>query len=259
MNGVFHIGATGLNAQDRALQVVANNITNMNTPGFKRAEMRFAELIGPVQPPADGAAAAAGAADGGLSAYGVTAAGVERIFMPGERRPTGNPLDIAIAGDGFIELTGPDGQTMLWRGGTLSVTPDGFLAGANGFPLKAAISVPEGSTQLSIDAAGEVRALAPGETEPASIGRIDLVLVRNMAGLTDLEGGVYRAATETDIVTVEAGDQGGTFVQGSIELSNVQLTDEMVSLMMMQRAYAASAQVVQAGDQLMAIANGLKR
>lgn len=254
MNGVFHIGATGLNAQDRALQIVANNITNMNTPGFKRAEMRFSELIGPVQP-----LAGAAAADAGLGAYGVSANGVERIFMAGERRATGNPLDIAIAGDGFIELTGPDGQTLLWRGGTMSVTPDGFLAGANGYPLKAAISVPEGATQLTIDAAGEVRALAPGETEPASIGKVDLVLVRNMAGLTDVEGGLYRAAAETDVVTVEAGEQGGTFVQGSVELSNVQLTDEMVSLMMMQRAYAASAQVVQAGDQLMAIANGLKR
>lgn len=258
MNGVFHIGATGLNAQDRALQIVANNITNMNTPGFKRAEMRFTELIGPVQPNAAGAAAAPGA-DGGINGYGVSAAGIERIFMAGERRPTGNPLDLAIAGDGFIELTGPDGQTLLWRGGTMSVTPDGFLAGANGFPLKAAISVPEGATAITIDAAGEVRAVMAGETEPASIGKIDLVLVRDMAGLTDVEGGLYRAANETDLVTVEAGDQGGTFVQGSIELSNVELTSEMVSLMMMQRAYAASAQVVQAGDQLMAIANGLKR
>jgi flagellar basal-body rod protein FlgG len=259
MNGVFHIGATGMNAQDRALQTVANNITNMNTPGFKRAETRFAELIGPVQPsadPATGVAAAIGVAPG---AYGVSAGSAERIFMQGDRRATGNPLDIAIAGDGFIELTGPDGQTVLWRGGTLSVTPDGFLAGANGFPLKAGISVPEGATALTIDAQGEVRAVSAGETAPSSIGRIELVLVRNMAGLTDVEGGAYRAAAETDIVTVEAGDQGGSIVQGSIELSNVQLTDEMVSLMMMQRAYAASAQVVQAGDQLMAIANGLKR
>lgn len=258
MNGVFHIGATGLQAQDRALHVVANNITNMNTPGFKRAEMRFAELIGPTLPVVEGGAAAP-AAEGGIATFGVSAAGAERVFLPGEMRPTGNPLDLAISGEGFIELTGPDGQTVLWRGGTLSITEDGFLAGANGFPLKAAISVPEGATSITIDAAGEVRAIAPGETAPTSIGRIDLVLVRNMAGLADMEGGVYRAAAETDIVTAEAGEQGGTFVQGSIELSNVALTDEMVQLMMMQRAYAASAQVVQAGDQLMAIANGLKR
>src|SRR5688500_6725934 len=134
MNGVFHIGATGLSAQDRGLQIVANNITNMNTPGFKRAEMRFAELIGPAAPAAAGAGGPADtdAVDTGLPGDGAPAAGVERNFMAGERRATGNPLDIAIAGDGFIELTGPDGQTLLWRGGTLSVTEDGFLAGANG-------------------------------------------------------------------------------------------------------------------------------
>src|SRR5687768_6504675 len=173
MNGVFHIGATGLSAQDRGLQVVANNITNMNTPGFKRAEMRFAELVGSAAPaaePAGGAAGIGALPDFSLSGYGVSAARAERNFMAGERRATGNPLDIAIAGDGFIELTGPDGQTLLWRGGTLSITEDGFLAGANGLPLKAAISVPEGATALAIDAAGEVRAVMPGGTAPESIG-----------------------------------------------------------------------------------------
>jgi flagellar basal-body rod protein FlgG len=257
MNGVFYIGATGLHAQDRALQVVAGNITNMNTPGYKRAEMRFSELVG-AAPPAGAAASPAGAGPG-LTAFGVAASGIERVFLPGEMRATANPLDLAISGEGFIELAGPDGQTALWRGGRLSVTPDGFLAGANGLPLKAMISVPEGATQLSIDAAGEVRAIAPGETEPASIGHIDLVLVRDMNALSDMEGGLYRAASDEDLVTAEAGERGGTFVQGSVELSNVELTDEMVSLMMMQRAYAASAQIVQAGDQLMAIANELKR
>jgi flagellar basal-body rod protein FlgG len=255
MNGVFHIGATGLHAQDRALNIVANNITNMNTPGFKRGQVRFSELVGPSA--LDGAAAAA--PDGLAALYGVAAQGSERMFAGGEMRPTGNAMDLAIAGDGFIELIGPAGQTLLWRGGTLRVSEDGFLAGPNGLPLKAMIAIPEGTTGLTIDAAGEVRGQAPGETEPASLGRIELVLVRDMAGLSDVEGGFYRAASDADLVSVEAGDRGGTFVQGSVEQSNVELTDEMVQLMMMQRAYAASAQVVQAGDQLMSIINGLKR
>jgi flagellar basal-body rod protein FlgG len=191
--------------------------------------------------------------------FGVSAAGAEHLFTAGDLRPTGNAMDVAISGEGFIELAGPDGQTMLWRGGTLRVSEDGFLAGANGYPLKAMIAVPEGATNLSIDASGEVRAIAPGETEAASLGHIDLVLVRNMPGLTDVEGGMYRAAADEDMVSAEAGERGGSFVQGSLELSNVQLTDEMVSLMMMQRAYAASAQVVQVGDQLAQIANELKR
>jgi flagellar basal-body rod protein FlgG len=256
MNGVFHIGATGLHAQDRALTIVANNITNMNTPGFKRGEVRFSELVGPT-PGAQGADPSAPLSAAEM--FGVSAGSTARVFQQGELRPTGNPLDIAINGEGFIELVGPDGQTMLWRGGTLGVNQEGFLTGANGLPLKAMISVPEGATSLTIDASGEVRALAAGETEPTSIGHIDLILCRDMAGLFGMEGGLYRAGAEGDLVSGEAGEQGGTFVQGSMEMSNVELTDEMVALMMMQRAYAASAQVVQAGDQLMAIANGLKR
>ncbi|HEV2818504.1 MAG TPA: flagellar hook-basal body protein [Allosphingosinicella sp.] len=255
MNGVFQIGATGLHAQDRALNIVANNITNMNTPGFKRGEVRFSELVGPR---AEGAAAAIAPDDAALL-FGVSARAADRLFQQGELRPTGNSLDIAIQGEGFIELAGPDGQTLLWRGGTLRVNEDGFLAGPGGLPLKAMISVPEGATGLAIDASGEVSAIAPGETAATSIGRIELALARDTSGLTDMAGGLYRVSNGSDLVSAEAGDRAGTFVQGSIELSNVELTDEMVALMMMQRAYAASAQVVQAGDQLAAIANGLKR
>jgi flagellar basal-body rod protein FlgG len=256
MNGVFHIGATGLHAQERALHVVANNITNMNTPGFKRAGVRFSEMMGPAAFAANPLATPVLAAP---SLFGVSADTEARVFLPGELRATGNPMDLAVQGEGFIELMGPDGQTLLWRGGTLRINEDGFLAAANGMALKAMISVPEGATALTIDSSGEVRAISPGETEPASIGRVDLVLVRNMAGLAAQEGGLYRAAAESDVVSTEAGERGGSFVQGSVELSNVELSDEMVAMMMMQRAYAASAQVVQAGDQLMQIANGLKR
>lgn len=258
MNGVFQIGATGLHAQDRALNVIANNITNMNTAGFKRSGVHFSEMIGP-RLPADAAAGATSAGSGPESLFGVSSEQSTRIFSDGELRPTGNPLDLAIQGEGFIELVGADGQTRLWRGGTLRVNEDGFLAGAGGLQLKSAISVPEGATALTIDAAGEVKAQIPGETSARSIGHIDLVLVRNLDALTAQEGGLYRAAADSDVVAAEPGERGGQFVQGSLELSNVELTDEMVQLMMMQRAYAASAQVVQAGDQLMAIANGLKR
>lgn len=257
MNPVLQIGATGLSAQERALGIVANNITNMNTPGFKRSGVRFAEMVGAPRP-LDPAAAGAGiATPSGL--FGVSSVQGTRIFADGALRSTGNLLDLAIQGEGFIELVGADGQTLLWRGGTLRVNEDGFLAGADGLQLKSAVSIPEGTAAIAIDATGEVRGVAPGETEPRTLGRIELVLVRDLPGLVALEGGLYRAAEPGDVVAAEPGERGGRFVQGSIELSNVELTDEMVQLMMMQRAYAASAQVVQAGDQLMAIVNGLKR
>jgi flagellar basal-body rod protein FlgG len=257
MNGTFYIGATGLHAQQRALDVVAGNITNMNTPAYKRSEVRFSELMGPSFASADTSLSQRS----NLAAMmGVSVDASPRVFAQGDLKETGGALDLAISGEGFIELLGPNGQSLLWRGGTLTINEEGYLAAANGLPLKALVSVPEGATSISIDRAGEVRANVPGQTEAEAIGRIDLVLVRNMAALSNVEGGLYQAAEDAGVITAAVEDgEGGAIIQGSIESSNVELTDEMVMLMMMQRSYAASAQIVQAGDQLMAIANGLRR
>ncbi|MFI4973087.1 MAG: flagellar hook-basal body protein [Caulobacterales bacterium] len=256
MNGAFYIGATGLAAEQRALEVIANNIANINTPAFKRAEVRFSELV---------------AENGGTSDQPLTTNGLApllgvmvdsspRLFAQGEITQTGKPLDLAIDGDGFIELMGPGGQAMLWRGGTLQVNSDGYLAGANGLPLKAMISVPTGSSQLSVGSDGKVQALLPGQTSPTEIGQIDLALPKDMTTLQSMNNGLYQTASESDLLTVAPGqDGGGVISPGALESSNVQLADEMITLLLLQRAYAANAQVVQAGDQLMSIANSLRR
>lgn len=256
MNGIFQIGATGLQAQQRALHVVANNITNMNTPGFKRGEVRFSEMVAPPALALDSAMETVSRTGMMLGVSTDTSA---RVNVHGELRETGQPLDIAISGEGFIELMGAEGRTALWRGGTLKVNEDGYLAAANGMPLKAMISIPDEAEAITISRTGEVHVTVAGDAKPSSVGQIDLVRVRNMEAVTTLEGGIYSPASETDLVTVLPGEGGGALVQGSIELSNVNMATEMVMLMMMQRAYAASAQLVQAGDQLMAIANGLRR
>ncbi|HEY5723971.1 MAG TPA: flagellar hook-basal body complex protein [Allosphingosinicella sp.] len=255
MNGAFYIGATGLDSQQRALDVIANNIANMNTPAFKKSEVRFSELVGaspeagqPIRPGIEG------------SSGGVAIETSSRSLGQGELRETGNPLDVAIGGEGFIELLGSSGEMMLWRGGTLTVNRDGLLAAANGLPLKAMITVPEGASALTIGRDGIVSALVDGEASATEIGKIDIVKVRNLGGLSAVDGGMFRPASEEDVASFEPGEAGaGALVQGSIEASNVELTQEMVALMLTQRAYAANAQVLQAGDQLMAIANGLKR
>lgn len=251
MNGAFEIGAMGLHAQQGALEIVASNITNMNTPGYKRSQARFADLVA-------GPAAGQGNQTG-TSAIMLHAA--EQVFSQGELRPTGNILDIAIDGTGFIELMGPDGEIQLWRGGTLKINADGFLAAANGLQLKSLISVPDGSQDITIGRDGTVSATVPGDEEPRELGRIDVIRVRDMGGLVATGGGLFTIPDDPrGIATAVAGEEGtGAILQGQIEQSNVLLTDEMVTLMMMQRSYAASAQVVQAGDQLMSIANNLRR
>lgn len=257
MDGAFYIGATGLDAQQRALDVVANNIANINTTAFKRSEARFSELVkgGSVTDAGPGRLIAR---DDGL--FGVMLDGSPPVFTEGDIQQTNQPLDVAISGDGFFQLAGPGGQTLLWRGGSLEVNADGFLAAPNGMPLKAMISVPSDTTALSIGADGTVQAVEGASSQPSTIGQIDLVRVKDPTTLQVMTGGLYQTASESDQVSAPPGvDGAGMLVAGAIEGSNVQLSDEMVTLLALQRAFSANAQVVQAGDQLMSIANNLRR
>ena len=151
------------------------------------------------------------------------------------------------------------GQVQLWRGGTLQVNPDGYLAAADGTPLKAMISVPEGATNLTISGSGAVSATVDGSASK-TIGQIDVVQDKNPAGMSLSAPGRYEPENLNDVTSSAAGDAGaGVLVQGSVETSNVDLSTEMITMLLMQRAYASNAQIVQAGDQLMSIANELRR
>lgn len=256
MNGAFYVGATGLDAQQRALDVVANNIANINTPGYKRSQARFSELVAPGADPGDAQATAFAAAP----MLGVSVDASTRDFSQGTLQTTGRTTDLAINGAGFLELAGPAGETLLWRGGGLQVNADGFLAAANGMPLKAMISIPAGATALTIGEDGKVSATVDGASAPRALGQIEVVQVKDVSTLSAMDGGFYQTANPRDVTASAAGTDGaGLLEQGQLEGSNVQLSDEMVTLMLMQRAFAASAEVVQAGDQLMGIANGLRR
>lgn len=239
MNGTFFVGATGLRAQEKALSVVANNIANLNTAGFKRSGVQFSELVGAVG--------------------GVASSAPSPNFAQGDIRATGQQMDIAVDGAGFIEVLGADGTALLWRGGRLSIDADGLLATGDGLPLHAMIRVPDDASELTVTPDGRVTAVLAGETAPVELGRIDLQRPADLAELEVKGAGLYRASGEARAAFVP-GEQGvGLLVQGAVEGANVSLSNEMVSMMLMQRSFAASAQVLQAGDQLMAIANGLRR
>jgi flagellar basal-body rod protein FlgG len=256
MNGAFYIGATGLDAQQRALDVIANNIANINTPAFHRSTVRFSELMAV---PRDGSDLPLAAADGSEGMSGVALTGTSHIWTGGDLRQTGAEMDVAIDGAGFLELIGPAGQILLSRGGTLKVNDDGYLAAADGSALKAQISVPREASQLAIHTDGSVWAAAT-DGSVQQIGQIELALPANPDALIDRGGGLYEISDDADIVAAKPGlDGAGTLAQGKIEQANVNLSDEMVTLMLVQRAYAANAQVVQAGDQIMSIVNGLRR
>lgn len=259
MNGVFYIGATGLEAQQTAVDIVANNVTNMNTAAYKRSTVSFAEMIAPPRH-TDGGSRVTGGTDASLAGVSVNAS--LRDFTPADLHTTGNPMDLAIKGPGFIALAREsDGRAALWRGGTLHVGTDGYLAAPNGTPLDAMVSVPHDATALTIQPTGEVLATVPGQTDLVSLGKIELTTVSDTSQLEAIGDGVYVLDESTTAMSTDApgGDGFGSLAQGFNEASNVQLSDELVNMMVYQRAYAANARLVQVGDELMSIANGLKR
>jgi flagellar basal-body rod protein FlgG len=260
MNGAFYIGAVGLDAQQQALNVVANNIANVNTTAFKRQMVQFSELVNAAHNSGDGDPAQNLAATGAISGAGVAVNTAPRDWSQGPLTQTGHPLDLAIQGDGFLEVMGPSGSNLLWRGGTLEVNADGYLATSDGNTLRAMISVPQGAQNLAIMPAGAVMAQISATGQTRQIGQLDIALAKDPASLADQGGGYFEAFDNSEVLSVKPGEEGGgTFVQGSLETSNVQLSNEMVNLLLVQRAYGANAEVVQAGDQLMSIANNLRR
>lgn len=256
MNGAFYVGAVGLQAQQRALDTISNNIANINTPAFKRSDVRFSSILSS-QPDIDVPTADL---DAGYASSGVTATAVTVMDEEGAIETTGRSLDLAIQGRGFIELMGPNGQSLLWRGGALKVNAEGLLSAADsGLAFKDAITIPSDATDMTIDSEGMVRAKTGDGTEAVELGQIALVRPDDLAGLTAVDGGLYRADA-AQLQSIRPGeDGGGTLLQGAIERSNVDMTTQMVQLMLIQRAYSASGQVLQAADQLMGIANGLRR
>lgn len=257
MNDALYVAATGLFAHQSNVETIANNVANLGTTGFKKSRVVFQDLLSQ----AATTTTATGAAPQAQHGVGVSAAQVARSFDAGELRQTDSPLDLAIQGDGFIEVL-PSGSTALTRGGTLHVGPDGNLATAEGYALKAGIAVPHDARQLTISRTGAVTALGGADGKKAQdLGSIELVLCPNPQDLTPLGGGLYKAPDEgARLVAVQPGEEGaGTLAQGFLEASNVKMADEMVSLMMAQRAYEMSAKVMQAADEMLGISNNLRR
>jgi flagellar basal-body rod protein FlgG len=267
MNDALYVAATGLFAHQSNVETIANNVANIGTPAFKKSRVVFQDLLAqagqPAAPPGgpdrtqEAAAAAAPAARG----LGVSAAQVARVFEAGELRLTESPLDLAIQGEGFIEVLLPDGGTGLMRGGTLQRGSDGTLLSAQGYPLKAGIVLPPDALQFQVSRGGVVSAPGgPGEL-PQELGVIDLVLCTDLQALQPLGDGLYRAPDDgVRLVAVSAGEDGaGTLVQGHLEAANVRMADEMVALMVAQRAYEMSAKVMQAADEMMGISNNLRK
>jgi flagellar basal-body rod protein FlgG len=254
--------ATGMHAQQLTLDVIANNLANVQTGGFKRSRVDFQDLVyHSMQVPGMASAQDTEIPSGFQIGHGSRAVATQRLFIEGDLQPTGNPLDIAIEGDGFFQITQPNGETAYTRSGSLKKDSQGRLVTAEGFLLQPEITIPEDALSVTIGVDGTVTVQQPGVTQPQQIGTIELARFVNPAGLESVGRNLFLATQASgDATPGTPGLEGfGTLLQFFVEGSNVNVIEEMVNLISGQRAYEISSRAIRTADEMMQTANNLVR
>lgn len=254
--------ASGMKTQQDNMDVIANNIANVNTTGGKKQRAEFQDLIYQTM-------RAAGAPSGDNAQYpealqvglGDRLSATNRIFTQGNLQSTGNPTDIAIQGEGFFAITLPDGTTAYTRDGAFKLDSERNLVTTDGYQLATAIQFPEGATSDSITIAedGQVSCVVNGQTQ--TVGNIQLTRFVNPSGLTAMGKNLFiqSDASGEPIEGTPGQDGAGTLMQDTLEMSNVQIAEEMVNMIIAQRAYESNSKAITTSDSMLEIANGLKR
>jgi flagellar basal-body rod protein FlgG len=260
MNDSLYIAATGMHMQQKNVDTIANNLANMTTPGYKKGRVTFQDMVYREMSQVSGANAPAGGQplwQGG----GVSIASMSKLFTAGDLKSTGMVMDLAIQGDGFLEVTAEDGSLAYTRGGSLMIDKDGFLATADGRVLKPGIHVGTDSKSIAIKADGTVMVQGRDQSAPAEVGRIELTRFADATGLLAQGNNLYKPSERSgDAMYGRAGEDGnGTLAQGFQEASNVNMVEEMVALMAAQRAYETSVKVIQASDEMLGMSNNLRK
>lgn len=258
----MYTAATGMKAQQLYIDNISNNLANSNTTAFKKSKLEFHDLLyQAIREPGANTSDSTANPSGLEVGLGVRSTANQRIFSQGNVMETKNPLDMAIQGEGFLQVTRPDGSIAYTRDGSLKVTGDGIIVTSEGFPIEPEISVPEGARQVTITSGGTVLATLEGEQQPEEIGQIELVKFVNPAGLEGLGGNLFAASSACGepIVGTPGTEQFGSILQGYLETSNVEVVDEMVGMITAQRAYEITSKAIQTSEEMLQIANQLKR
>lgn len=248
------IAATGMSAQQLNVEVIANNIANINTTGYKRTRAEFTDLLYqvermqgiPAQSPDEVVP------EGAQLGLGTRLAAIRLINVQGPLAETGNQLDLALNGPGWFQVQGPDGETLYTRSGSFNTSATGQIVTTDGYPIEPALTVPAGTTGLEITETGEVYARLEGQADLVAVGQITLANFTNAAGLNALGGNLFQATEASGpAVTGLAGSISfGTIRQGYLENSNVDPIREITELISAQRAYEMNSKVIQAADDM---------
>ncbi|MFD2236365.1 flagellar basal-body rod protein FlgG [Aureimonas populi] len=250
------IAATGMNAQQTNVEVIANNIANINTTGFKRARAEFTDLLYQIER-MQGVPARGGenvVPEGAAIGLGVRTAAVRNVHLQGALEQTGNRLDLAINGAGWFQIQGPGGDILYSRNGAFNTNADGQLVTLDGFQVEPAIDVPAETIEVIVNDSGQVFARLDGE-EDQELGQLTLVTFANEAGLRAEGGNLFRETLASGApVAGVPGDPGyGILKQGYLESSNVDPVKEISELISAQRAYEMNSKVIQAADEMAGI------
>ena len=257
-NAALQVARTGRDAQNTKMRVIANNLANVNTTGFKRDRADFETLA------YQQIVAAAANSDSenkfatGLNlGSGVALQGTSKINTQGTLEQTGNALDMAIEGAGYFQVQRPDGSTAYTRAGNFSVTAEGTVVTSDGLPLIPAITVPQGATSVTVGNDGTVSATLQGQAEPTQLGQIELASFMNSAGLQSIGGNLLTetAASGTPQVGAAGLDGRGNIRSGNLETSNVNVVEELVDMIETQRAYEVNSKMIKATDEMLQFVN----
>jgi flagellar basal-body rod protein FlgG len=257
-NAALHVARTGLDAQNERMRVIANNLANVNTTGYKRDRAQFETL-------AYQAITTAGASSSDQNKFatglnlgsGVQITATSRIDTQGSMQQTGNSLDLAIQGAGYFQVQKPDGTIAYTRDGAFTLSDQGQVVTSSGMPLIPNITIPQGSTAITIAPDGTVSATVPGQTAAQQVGKIQTARFVNSGGLQAEGSNMFTETAASG--KPELGDAGtdgrGTLAQGSLESSNVDITQELVDMIECQRAYEVNSKLIKATDEMLQNAN----
>ena len=257
-NAALHVARTGLDAQSSRMRVIANNLANVNTTGFKRDRAQFETLAYQTMTAPGAPSSAENLYATGLSlGSGVQMTGTARVNTQGAMTTTDNALDMAIEGDGYFQVTMPDGRTGYSRAGNFNLSADGQIVTSAGMPVEPAIQVPQGAQSITIGTDGTVSAQLPGQTEVTQLGQIETASFVNPSGLQALGDNLFAETASSGAPQVgPAGSEGrGAIRQGALESSNVNVVQELVDMIETQRAYEVNSKMIAATDEMLRNAN----
>ena len=258
----LYTAATGMIAQQLNLDVIANNLANVNTSGFKKSRADFNDLMYQmIEEPGTQASQQGNSPTGIQVGLGVKPAAVGKVYSQGDFQSTSNPLDVAIEGDGFFEVQLPNGESAFTRAGSFKLDETGNLVTTDGYQLNPTITIPAETTGITIAEDGTVSVKLPGTSAASQVGQIQLTRFQNAGGLRAMGKNLFQETEASGSATPGIpGENGyGTLSQAYLENSNVSVVEEVVQMVTSQRAYEANSKVIQTADNLLSQALGVKR